>query len=156
MLTITNELNTHSEGHTRAARVRAHLAEVLKSVPFRRAPGLRQLLAFVVDSTLAGEGDTLKEYTLGADGLARGTDFDPRFDPIVRVQMRKVRMRLNRYYAETHGDHPLRIEIRSGRYRPHFQFAEDRALPNTEWTVMPAPRPQPFAEAFARRAAMGR
>ncbi len=155
MLSITNAVNFHSEEHTRSGRVRAHLAEVLKSAPFRRAPGLRKLLEFVVDSTLAGEGDTLKEYTLGADGLSRGTDFDPRFDPIVRVQMRKVRMRLNRYYAETASEHPLRIEIRSGRYRPHFQFAEDRTQPNTEWTVMPAPRPQPFAEVFARRAAMG-
>ena len=142
MLSIADELVTESEAHSRPGRVRAHLAELLKSAPFRRAPGLRKLLAFVVESTLAAEGPTLKEYTLGAEGLSRGTDFDPRIDPIVRVQMRKVRMRLERYYGDTATNHPVRIVLRKGGYTPQFHFAEERVESNGYRGVVPVNRPR--------------
>jgi hypothetical protein len=37
----------------------------------------------------------LKEYTLGAEALGRGTSFDPRTDPIVRAEVSRLRGRLD-------------------------------------------------------------
>ena len=107
--------------------VYGHLEHVLSSGHFRRAPGLHALLRYVVETTLDGRAGELKEYTLGAEGLGRGDGFDPRIDPIVRVQMRKVRIRLERYYADERPGKGIRFEIPKGRYVPKFVGLADSA-----------------------------
>src|SRR5919201_594665 len=94
------------------------LHRALRSRAFRAAAGLRNLLAFVVEETMAGRGDEPKEYVLGARVLRKGASFDPKLDPIVRVQMRRLRDRLRQYYA-TEGRHdPIVIDLQKGRYVP--------------------------------------
>jgi hypothetical protein len=56
-------------------------------------------LQAVTSETLAGRGGDLKEYVLGAEVLGRGPDFDPKADPIVRMQMGRLRAKLERYSA---------------------------------------------------------
>jgi hypothetical protein len=43
-----------------------HLEEVLSSTAFRRAERSTSLLRFIVEQTLQGHAERLKEYTLGA------------------------------------------------------------------------------------------
>ena len=74
------------------------LARVLGSETFRRSERSSALLRFVVERTLAGGADHLKEYTLGVEALGRATSFDPRTDPIVRAEASRLRDRLVRYY----------------------------------------------------------
>ena len=57
--------------------VRAELARIVASQTFAGAKRSAQLLEYVVGETLAGRGAYLKEYSLGADALARGPTFDP-------------------------------------------------------------------------------
>ena len=80
-------------------RVRAHARRVLDSESFSKAHSLRRFLAYVVDETLAGRADTLKEYAIGVEVFGRGEGFDPRADTIVRVQARRLRSKLEQYYA---------------------------------------------------------
>jgi hypothetical protein len=81
------------------ALIEPHLEKVLSSNTFKTAERLRELLRFTVSETLRGHGGDLKEYLLGTTVLKRGDSFDPKADPIVRMQMRRLREHLNRYYA---------------------------------------------------------
>ena len=99
------------------------LEAVLSSTSFQRAPGLRTFLRYVVERTLEGHAEDLKEYAIGVEALGRGQSFEPRTDSIVRVQARRVRERLAAYYAAEGRDSPLRIELPVGGYAPEFRTA---------------------------------
>jgi hypothetical protein len=69
-----------------AEEVRAQLRRVLNSKSFTSAKRAGDILRFVVEETLAGRGPRLKEYAIGAEALGRGAAFDPKSDPIARVE----------------------------------------------------------------------
>jgi hypothetical protein len=94
--------------------VRAQLARILDSPSFLKAPILSRLLRYLVERTLDGETDQLKEYSLGVDVFDRGHSFDPRVDTIVRVQARRLRSRLADYYATDGQSDSVLIEIPTG------------------------------------------
>jgi predicted ATPase len=107
--------------------IAGHLDIILNSGPFKNADSLKALLRFTVHEALAGRGDDLKEYVLGAAVLRKGDSFDPKADGIVRVQMRRLRERLERYYETEGRDDPLRIVIPKGSYAPAFLTAGSQA-----------------------------
>lgn len=109
-----------------AAAVRKALERVLASKAFGGAQRSSTLLRFVVEETLAGRAARLKEYSLGADALGRGPDFDPRADPIARVEASRLRQRLELYYATEGVRDPLVIALPKGGYAPTFA---ERAAP---------------------------
>src|SRR5277367_4026805 len=80
--------------------IRRQLSQILKSRSFKQVDRLQRFLAFIVEETLAGRGDVLKEYPIGVDVFGKDSSFDPRMDPIVRVQARRLRIRLARYYQD--------------------------------------------------------
>ncbi|MEJ7605143.1 MAG: hypothetical protein WKF37_02505 [Bryobacteraceae bacterium] len=89
------------------ATIRDQLDRMLKSGTFAQAPMLSRLLRYVVEQTLAGKADGLKEYPVGVEVFDRGQSFDPRTDTIVRVQARRLRSRLEEYYKVGRGrSHP--------------------------------------------------
>jgi predicted ATPase len=98
-----------------------HLEKILSSDVFKAAGSLRELLRFTVSETMAGRGGDLKEYLLGATVLERGDSFDPKADPIVRMQMRRLRERLERYYAGEGRYDLVLIDIPKGTYMPTFR-----------------------------------
>src|SRR5215470_1923475 len=81
-----------------SAAVRQSVSRILASEGFRRAPALRKLLSYVIDAVLEGRAQQIKEYSLGVAVFGRGEGFDSRCDPIVRVQARRMRARLEKYY----------------------------------------------------------
>jgi predicted ATPase len=105
------------------AIVETQLEKILNSRIFKNAGSLRELLRFTVHETVGGRGGDLKEYLLGAVVLRKGDSFDPKADPIVRVQMGRLRERLARYYATEGQNDPLRIDIPKGTYVPAFRPA---------------------------------
>ncbi len=107
--------------------IRAHLEKVLASAPFRDAQRSSRLLRFLVEETLAGRAATLKEYTLGADALQRGPDFDPRTDPIARVEASRLRTRMELYYANEGAGDSVVIALRKGSYVPAFERRQPAA-----------------------------
>src|SRR5215207_5674009 len=100
---------------------RAQLERVLTSVTFRQVDRLKRFLNFTVSEALAGRGDQLKEYVIGVQVFDKDSSFDPRADPIVRVQARRLRARLVRYYREEGGTDALVIELPKGGYAPVFK-----------------------------------
>src|SRR5215471_11182119 len=113
---------SESDAQIPADVVRAALDRVLASRCFANAPALRRLLGYIVDHTLSGKGDALKEYTIGVDVFDRGASFDPKTDTIVRVQARRLRTKLAEYYLTEGADDAVVIEVAKGGYVPRFQL----------------------------------
>jgi len=109
--------------------ITSSLEKVLQSNAFSNAGSLRELLRFAVRETLAGRGTELKEYVLGTVVLKKPASFDPKTDPIVRVQMRRVRDRLQRYYTAEGRFDSLLIDIPRGTYVPVFRCIDAGAAP---------------------------
>lgn len=107
--------------------VQDHLARLLASKTFQQVDRLKRFARFIADEVLAGRGAELKEYVIGVQVFGREASFDPRTDPIVRVQARRLRARLERYYREEgHADHVV-IELPKGGYAPSFRRREGAA-----------------------------
>ena len=100
------------------------LERVLGSVTFRQVDRLKRFLKFTVSEALAGRGDQLKEYVIGVQVFDKDSSFDPRADPIVRVQARRLRARLARYYREEGGADAVLIDLPKGGYTPVFKTRE--------------------------------
>jgi hypothetical protein len=105
---------------TTRVSVIAELELVLSSPVFEGAGRSRALLKLMVDETLAGRADRLKEYTIGSEVLDKGESFDPRTDPIVRAEVSRLRSRLERYYAVEGQADPVIIALPKGSYVPQF------------------------------------
>jgi serine/threonine-protein kinase len=101
--------------------VRQQLERVLSSALFKRADRSSALLKFIVEHTLNGKADVLKEYTLGAEALGRGESFDPRADPVVRAEASRLRTRLDQYYTTSGQTDPVVIALAKGSYVPRFE-----------------------------------
>lgn len=99
----------------------AELVRVLASQTFRQVERLKRFLNFVVTEATSGRGDQLKEYVIGVQVFDKEPSFDPRADPIVRVQARRLRARLVRYYRDEGVEDSLVIEMPKGGYSPVFR-----------------------------------
>ncbi len=109
----TEEGIPHSE-------VRAQLQRILAEPAFSRSQRLSRFLSFVVNETLKGGRNSLKEYQLGVEVCDRGKSYDPRTDPVVRVEARRLRSALEGYYANGGRDDSIIISLPKGGYVPSF------------------------------------
>src|SRR6516162_10435366 len=137
------------------ASVRAALHRVLQSSGFRSSRRSQDFLRYVVERTLDGQADNLKERTIGIDVFGRPADYDPSDDATVRVKAGEVRKRLGLYYAEQGARNPIRIDLPLGSYVPEFRESENRAAPaqpSGEASVSP-PQAQPKMRLGTRVAA---
>jgi TolB-like protein len=100
--------------------VQKHLEQVLTSSEMCRSKQLCQFLRFTVEEVLRGHGSELKEYAIAVGVFRRGREFDPGADPIVRVQTRRLRAKLARYYQIEGRGEPIQIEYPVGGYSPIF------------------------------------
>ena len=130
-----------------AEAIEQQLARILDSQTFRTAERSKALLRFIVQEALANRSNRLKDYTLGVEVLGRGEQFDPRTDPIARVEASRLRSRLELYYATEGALDPIRILIPKGGYIPEF---ETRTAASPE-SGAPAPNRPGLARPFGGR-----
>jgi serine/threonine-protein kinase len=79
---------------------------------------MSRFLRFVVERVLTGRAGELKEYAIGVEVFDRRPDYDPRVDPVVRVEARRLRSKLETYYEQAPDE--LRIQLPKGSYVPVF------------------------------------
>ena len=109
------------------------LERLLGSSLFSQSKRYSPFLRYVVEKTLAGEGDKLKERTLGIEVFGRTPDYDSSNDPVVRITAGEVRKRIAQYYHEPGHEQELRIDLVPGSYVPEFMPATRQRLePNHE------------------------
>jgi TolB-like protein len=100
--------------------VRTELEKVLGSETFAQSESLKRFLRHVVEAKLEGREGELKEQVLGAEVFGRGEAYDPRIDPIVRVQATRLRTKLRDYYLGEGARSEVVIELPKGSYVPTF------------------------------------
>jgi adenylate cyclase len=130
----------HSEENKRYARpimlappycdaVSRELERVLASSLFGRSEQLSRLLRFIVERSLHGREGELKESVIAVEVFGRSPDYDPRRDPIVRTEARRLRTRLAEYYRDEGRTDPWVILLPKGGYVPVFRNAETEPQP---------------------------
>lgn len=118
--------------------VRAELDRILATKGFSGAGRLTRLLRYVVEKTLAGEPDQLKEYSVGVEVFERDHNYDPRLDSIVRVEAGRLRSRLDEYYNGEGAASSIRISLPRGGYTAQFERRENIPAPSP---AVAAPEP---------------
>lgn len=99
---------------------RAELQAVLESSGFVRSPRLSRLLAYLCEKLIAGEADQIKEYSIGVEVLGRPESFDPSNDAAARVEVHRLRRKLQQFYQSDGASRKLHIVVPVGHYIPAF------------------------------------
>lgn len=126
--------------------IRSELERLLRSDQFKNSKRCMTLLNYLVEESLAGHGDELKERLIGVHVFGRKPDYDASADPVVRNAAIELRKRLAQFYDESGGNSGVRIELHSGTYRPGF-----RSLPQTP-EIAPSSQPLPALRRHGRLA----
>lgn len=100
--------------------IRAELARILASANFEATERNRRFLEHIVEEALAGRASRLKAYPIATAVFGRPDDFDPAFDPVVRMEAGRLRRALERFYLLEAPAGPIRMSIPKGGYRPEF------------------------------------
>lgn len=109
--------------------------KISQSSLFCNSHRLKRFIEFTVRETLAGK--PVKEYSIGVAVFDKGEEFDPRVDPVVRVQARRLRRILSKYYDTLGAEDPIRIIYQPGGYAPTFVEANSVVEENQQ-TLKPS------------------
>jgi hypothetical protein len=151
---LADSLVVHSSvpGDREKAAILEQLERLLANPHFSHSRRFPSFLRYVIEQTLSGQEELLKERRLGIDVFSRPADYDTASDPIVRVTAAEIRKRIAQYYQEPGHEGELRISLPAGSYVPQFQWA---SVPVEEAPVELAPLPLPAAHALPRQLASG-
>jgi serine/threonine-protein kinase len=109
--------------------VRQQVEKILAHGLFMRSERMGRFLRLAVERSLQGRAADLKEYLIGVEVFDRRETYDPRLDPIVRVEARRLRAKLKAYYEGDGRGDPVIIEFISGSYAPQIRVVEARPEP---------------------------
>jgi serine/threonine-protein kinase len=121
--TVRNLHEPDQPAQPASAHIEEQLERILSSRAFSHAQRLRTMLGFIVKETLAGRASELKETVIGTEVCGRASSFDPKTDPIVRVDANRLRTRLQSYYESEGIADPVRISLPKGSYVPDFRLS---------------------------------
>ncbi len=124
------------------------LERILQSPQFRESHQLQRFLRYIVEETLEGHEDGLKEYAIGSRVFSRRQDYDPRHDAIVRVQATQLRKKLDGYYSTLGASDAIIIALPRGGYVPVFRLRATE--PPAAVAVRPAEQPVKRAPSHGR------
>lgn len=99
------------------------LHRILESPEFAQSARMSDFLRFVVEQTQQGAGSQLKQTVIGVTVFGREPGYDPSVDPVVRVEARRLRAKLQEYYSGSGAADAIRIELPKGTYQPQFRHA---------------------------------
>ena len=100
--------------------IEEQLHRILSSPEFKASSRQKKFLQFVTERVLEGRTSEIKGYTIATEVFGREENFDPKLDPIVSVEARRLRRALDHYYLVAGVKDPLRIDIPRGAYVPTF------------------------------------
>lgn len=107
----------------------AQLERILASPGFAANAQRRDLLRYLVEQALAGQGDRLKGFAIAVAVFGRNESFDAQADPLVRVEAMRLRRELDMYYGTSGTRDRVRISIPKGAYVPVFAWCEGHGEP---------------------------
>ena len=129
--------------------VRRELEQLLASPHFKTTTRAPALLRQIVECTISGRAEQLKERVLGIEVFGRDPEYDTSLDPVVRVTASRIRQRIAKYYGEA-DQSPLRIQLPAGSYGAEFWVPAPAAESEPTAAETPDPETHPLDSAFAR------
>src|SRR5579863_24374 len=103
-----------------AEMIRAQLELLVRDDIFRSSKRSVAFLKYVVEQTLNGSADRIKERTIGVEVFGRDPSYDTSGDHIVRTAAMELRKRLATYYVDERHRGELRMSLVPGSYVPRF------------------------------------
>src|SRR5271154_637748 len=103
-----------------AEMIRAQLDLMVRDEVFRSSKRSIAFLRYVVEQTLSGSADQIKERTIGVEVFSRHPSYDTNLDHIVRTAATELRKRLATYYVDEKHRSELRVGLTPGSYIPKF------------------------------------
>ncbi|MGA2249955.1 hypothetical protein [Terracidiphilus sp.] len=113
---------------------------------------LSDFLLYIVGRCIRGRTEEITEQRIGVIVFGRAEDYDPNDDNIVRSYARKLRKRIEEYFATEGREETLRLEVPRGGYTPIFSdvappspriddgaFSEETEAQESETTKSVAP-----------------
>lgn len=160
-----------------SVEIRSELQRILASKHFDASERNRRFLEYVVEEALSGRAERIKGYNIATLVFGRDSSFDPQLDPVVRMEARRLRRSLERFYLAEGTVGPLRIAMPKGGYVPKLHGGPnpppDASEPATNLAVAASPFRRPsirivpfeieddcaagasYADGFARQIAVG-
>ena len=121
------------------AEVMAQVKRVQGSQYFVHSHRYSSLLQYIVEHSLRGEQEELRERIIGMEVFGRPADYDTSIDPTVRVTAGEVRKRLALYYQGAERAQELRIEIPLRSYKAEFSMPASEEIPAAVAEEKPTP-----------------
>src|ERR1700719_3888865 len=105
--------------------IHGQVDRILQSPPFRTSRQCQDLFRYVVEHSLNGYDDSLRERVIGVEVFGRAPDYDTAEDPVVRLRAADVRKRLAQYYqTQKNSTQQWKIEVPTGSYKAQFHCPE--------------------------------
>src|SRR6266849_1390021 len=133
----------------------AQIEKLVASPVLHGSESLCKLLRYLAEHALDHPGSSLKEYQIATEVFGRPLDFDPQHDSTIRVQARRLRLKLAEYYGSEGAEDDLIVEVTKGTYVVSFhhrspaptkaQFPRLQEVERRVATLGPAPRKWPLA-----------
>ena len=137
-----------------AEMIRAQLELLVRDEVFRSSKRSVAFLKYVVEMTLNGSADQIKERTIGVEVFGRDPSYDTNLDHIVRTAATELRKRLASYYVDEKHRSELRMGLIPGSYIPRFTLPGQTRHIGAESEIETEP-PEPLFETHATRIRIG-
>ncbi|TCL67150.1 hypothetical protein [Rhizobium sp. BK251] len=115
-----------AEGHdTRPCEVteadaRLELERLLSDPRFHATERAGSILKYIAEQGFIGHPEGVKAYSIAIDVLGRASNFDASLDPIVRIEVSRLRNALSQYYEAFGTPTGILIDLPKGRYVTRF------------------------------------
>jgi TolB-like protein len=100
--------------------VEEELERIFRDPHFTESAILKKFLSFIVQETIHGRSNCLKEYTIAINVLEKPLSFNPQENGIVRIHAGRLRRALSEYYNDMGENDEIVITIPKGKYVPFF------------------------------------
>lgn len=130
---MSNQVNVLQTNDVDPSAARAQIDRLVTSKTFETSDVHRRLLLYLAEKSLAGEGDRLKEYTIGLEAFGKPDSYDPKQDSIVRLQVGRLRQKLTTYYQSEAATDPVLVTVPKGAFKLHFEPNASEPAARPEW-----------------------
>lgn len=143
---MSRKAQVHQYNEVPEAEILAHVEALLSNRRFAAAERNGRFLRYVVEQTLEGKADEIKETVIAMEVYGRSGDYDPKSDSIVRVEATRLRQKLRTYYENEGQSQAIRIHLPTGTYVPQFERV---AVAEIESDPSETPEPQAASQVTA-------
>ena len=123
-------------------RIRRQLTQILASPAFRNSRRNSDLLKYLVERTVEGKTEELKERNIGVDVFARTAEYDTATDHVVRSAASEIRKRLAQYYLEFGQEADITVDLYPVSYIPQFGLRREGPRDATDGERQETPIPK--------------